>query len=185
LRSPGTSQADILQGVTALAGPGASYYAYYDPDEPETITQAVDDLAEYVQSEGPFDGVLAFSQGAALAAMVIARDIFPAPFAFAIFICGGPPYSEPAWRAEQRLRYYENGLDRAGAPVITIPTVHVVGALDKDLPTCMQLVYLCRVEVRQFYEHPAGHEIPTSSTEITRRMVEVMQKGIERAMLAQ
>lgn len=74
----------------------------------------MDDLEEYVKSEGPFDGVLAFSQGAALAAMLIARDTFPAPFAFAVFICGGPPFSEKEIKETNTLRYCENDIDKAG-----------------------------------------------------------------------
>lgn len=171
-------------GITALAGPGAGYFAYYDTDQYDTIMQAVDDLAEYVQCEGPFDGVMAFSQGAALASMLMARDMFPQPFGFGIFICGGPPFSEKTMGEKKRLRYQENGLDRGGKPVITTPTIHLVGAQDPDLSECMKLVALCRDEVREFYEHPAGHEIP-SAPEVTKMMVETIQRGIEKAMRAQ
>ncbi|KAF5526102.1 Hydrolase FUB4 [Colletotrichum aenigma] len=101
-------------GINLLAGPNAEYFAYYDTDKYDTIIQAVDDLEEYVKSEGPFDGVLAFSQGAALAAMLIARDTFPAPFAFAVFICGGPPFSEKEIKETNTLRYCENDIDKAG-----------------------------------------------------------------------
>ncbi|KAI8316688.1 D-xylose 1-dehydrogenase [Colletotrichum sp. SAR11_59] len=102
-------------GINLIAGPNAEYFAYYDTDKYASIIQAVDDLEEYVTSEGPFDGVLAFSQGAALAAMLIARDTFPSPFAFAVFICGGPPFSEKELKETNTLRYYENDLDKAVA----------------------------------------------------------------------
>ncbi|RYP91563.1 hypothetical protein DL770_002343 [Monosporascus sp. CRB-9-2] len=116
--------------------------------------------------------------------MLVARDTFPPPFAFAVFICGGPPFSEKAIRDERHLRYYENGLDRGGNPVITVPTVHLLGAQDKDLAECMKLVHLCREDARQFFEHPAGHEIPTASKDITNKMVETIQRGIEKAIRA-
>lgn len=145
----------------------------------------MDDLQEYVKSEGPFDGVLAFSQGAALAAMLIARDTFPAPFAFAVFICGGPPFSEKGIKETNTLRYCENDIDKAGKPVLGIPTVHLVGAQDKDLETCMKLVHMSREETRQFWEHPAGHEIPTAPRDVTDKMVETIERGIEKAMKAQ
>lgn len=59
---------------------------YYDPDSPETILTAIDDLTEYIQENVPFQGVIGFSQGASLAAMVLARARYanPPPFAFAI-----------------------------------------------------------------------------------------------------
>ncbi|KAI8246290.1 hypothetical protein K4K56_011153 [Colletotrichum sp. SAR 10_98] len=152
-------------GINLLAGPNAEYFAYYDTDKYDTIIQAVDDLEEYVKSEGPFDGVLAFSQGAALAAMLIARDTFPAPFAFAVFICGGPPFSEKEIKETNTLRYF--------------------GAQDKDLQTCMKLVQMSREETRQFWKHPAGHEIPTAPRDVTDKMVETIERGIEKAMKAQ
>ncbi|KAI8182806.1 hypothetical protein K4K52_006956 [Colletotrichum sp. SAR 10_76] len=152
-------------GINLLAGPNAEYFAYYDTDKYDTIIQAVDDLEEYVKSEGPFDGVLAFSQGAALAAMLIARDTFPSPFAFAVFICGGPPFSEKEIKETNTLRYF--------------------GAQDKDLETCMKLVHMSREETRQFWEHPAGHEIPTAPRDVTDKMVETIERGIEKAMKAQ
>jgi predicted esterase len=127
---------------------------------------------------------MAFSQGAALASMLMARDTFPQPFGFGIFICGGPPFSEKTIREENRLRYQENGLDRGGKPVITTPTIHLVGAQDPDLSEYIKLVALCPEEVRELYEHPAGHEIP-SAPEVTKRMVETIQRGVEKAMRPQ
>jgi hypothetical protein len=72
-------------------------YTYYNPFEPGSILQTHRDLAHILESEGPFDGVLAYSGGAALAAEMIIEaaqeDPFAmtGPFRFAIFINGASP----------------------------------------------------------------------------------------------
>ncbi|KAB5578103.1 DUF341 domain-containing protein [Coniochaeta sp. 2T2.1] len=168
-------------GITALAGPGAAFFAYYDTEQPSTILQAVDDLAEYVETEGPFDGVLAFSQGAALASMLMARDMFPPPFQFCIFICGGPPFSEKTIKEEHRLRYCDKDIDSHGKPIISVSTIHLVGEQDVDLAECLKLANICREDVREVFRHPGGHEIPSSPL-VTQKMVEIIERGIEKAL---
>lgn len=74
-------------------------YAYYNPLSPLSILQTENELEELINNEGPFDGVLGYSGGAALAAEIIIRDAvkYPfklpdeRPFRFAIFINGASP----------------------------------------------------------------------------------------------
>ena len=74
-------------------------YAYYNPLSPESIIQTEEELEQLITQHGPFDGVLAYSGGAALAAEVIIRDVLANPFTlpserlfrFAIFINGASP----------------------------------------------------------------------------------------------
>jgi predicted esterase len=178
------SLSNSTQGIASLAGPSDEYFAYYDFARPESFVQAVSDLAEYVQSEGPFDGVMAFSQGATLAAALMARDVFPPPLGFAIFICGGPPFSERTIVEEGMLRFCENETDGGGRPVISVPTVHLIGAQDDVHAEGTMLVRLCREEGREFWEHPGGHEIP-SAPAVTAKMVETICRGLEKALRAQ
>lgn len=66
---------------------------------PESIVQTETELEKLIANEGPFDGVLGYSGGAALAAEIIIRDAmkYPfklpdeRPFRFAIFINGASP----------------------------------------------------------------------------------------------
>lgn len=74
-------------------------YAYYNPLSPASILQTEEELEELIAREGPFDGVLGYSGGAALAAEIIIRDAMAHPFGlpeerpfrFAIFINGASP----------------------------------------------------------------------------------------------
>jgi hypothetical protein len=72
-------------------------YTYYNPFNPASILQTHDDLAQIIAEEGPFDGVLGYSGGAALAAEILAQAAYDDPFAmerpfqFAVFINGASP----------------------------------------------------------------------------------------------
>ena len=74
-------------------------YTYYNPLSPVSILQTEHDLMRIINTHGPFDGVLGYSGGAALAAEVIIRDAIENPFSlpcerpfrFAIFINGASP----------------------------------------------------------------------------------------------
>jgi hypothetical protein len=72
-------------------------YTYYNPFDPASILQTHDDLSQIIAEEGPFDGVLGYSGGAALAAEILAQANHDDPFAierpfrFAVFINGASP----------------------------------------------------------------------------------------------
>ncbi|KAK3303777.1 uncharacterized protein B0T15DRAFT_513912 [Chaetomium strumarium] len=157
--------------IAALAGPGAGYFAYYDTEKPDTIIMAIDDLVEYVQSEEPFDGVLAFSHSRSRSGLG--------------FSSVADRHSQKRQSKEEHLlRYCENALDCGRKPVITIPTVHLVGAQDKGLAECMKPVHLCCEDIGELFEHPGGHEIPISPV-ATEKMVATIQRGIKKALRAQ
>ncbi len=100
--------ASLIRGPPASAGNWSLYtshfsslplYAYYNPLLPTSILQTERELSELIASEGPFDGVLGYSGGAALAAQLIIRHreenpFSPSserPFRFAVFINGATP----------------------------------------------------------------------------------------------
>ena len=91
-------------GVGELCPSSEGYFGLYDPGSPISVMSALDDLDEYVAQEGSFDGVIGFSQGAALAAMLIIRP-HSSPsgesddlFRFAVFICAAVPHKKAAVR---------------------------------------------------------------------------------------
>lgn len=91
------------KGITSTF-PGA-YLCYYSIPNSGQVFAAHEMLHEFIADEGPFDGVLGFPQGAALAAAIIlyhTRDfpICPADsfFKTVIFLYGSPPidvHSQP------------------------------------------------------------------------------------------
>ncbi|OJD32105.1 ef-hand calcium-binding domain protein [Diplodia corticola] len=72
------------------------YVCYHEEPIPEDVQHAVDLVKEVIREEGPFDGVIGFSQGAALAATVIAaeaeRDPLAETFKVAIFLSATMPF---------------------------------------------------------------------------------------------
>ena len=112
-------------------------------------------LERYVERKGPFDGVLGLSQGAQMAAMLLAKH--PHLFDFAVFVAGRKP------RDAARRRLYASG------PRATLPTLHVYGAADpsKDqseaLAACFDDPEVAPIPF-------TGHKIPfyEGSTALTR-----------------
>lgn len=85
-------------GMSPLsAGPFFSYTTGYTPTE---IAQSLEDIDTFVQENGPFTGVLGFSQGASMAVAYIMdqqrrHDDRPPPFEFAI-LCSSVAVFSPA-----------------------------------------------------------------------------------------
>ncbi|KAF5020448.1 hypothetical protein F66182_7527 [Fusarium sp. NRRL 66182] len=170
-------------GIEAFIGPDESL-AYYDQHSAESVLAAVDDLSEYIAEEGPFDGVLGFSQGASLAAMIMvrARHANPPPFQFAVFFCAGLPYCEKALRAG-KLKLLK--ADETSGPVIHVPTANIFGTKDPDLSDSKALVELCQPWGRVVLDHGAGHEIPRVPVEVVDDMARAVEKVVTKASIGQ
>ncbi|XP_075296427.1 esterase OVCA2 [Opisthocomus hoazin] len=134
-----------------FSGPG-TFEAGEAAAAPAGLDESLSAVAAALEERGPFDGLLGFSQGAALAAMVCslrARGDPRFPVAFAILVAGfascapahGHFYREP----------------------IALPTLHVVGDADAVIPAP-----LSRKLARHFVEpvvlaHPGGHFVPAAA----------------------
>lgn len=72
------------------------YYCFYELPIPEQVEAAFDLLTDVIEEEGPFDGIIGFSQGAAVASSYILQDFkLPVPknpFKCAIFFCASMPF---------------------------------------------------------------------------------------------
>lgn len=99
-----------------------------------------------IASEGPFDGVLGFSQGATLAALLCLTR--PTLFSFAICVAGFVPRDAAV-----------AGAFESDAPA-AIPTFHCTGETDASVPpeVCRRLA-ACFVDPVVF-SHPGGHVVP-------------------------
>ncbi|KAJ5287096.1 Serine hydrolase FSH [Penicillium angulare] len=151
--------------------------------QPETIddfypkiNETLAYIATIMKESGPFDGVIGFSQGGALAAMVAslleenrkegfarAEDnalLYPNSFAaldhpplrFFVSIAGYAA-SNPAYRA-----FYE--------PPIQIPSLHLLGSMDTvvDETASTKLTEIC--ENSTVVWHPGGHTIPSGKRQL-------------------
>ena len=171
-----TATANTGKGIAALF-PNTSYCSFFDPTDTVSILSAIDDLESYVSSEGPFDGVMGFSQGAALAAMLLRRR--PMVFSFAIFICAAVPLCERGLKAGILLE-----LDPLADGVsIDVPSAHIIGTRDQALEASLMLTGICRV--KKVFDHGAGHEIPVNPKGVTSRMADCVEEIITKATLVQ
>ncbi len=174
-------------GIEELFPSSEGYFAFYDPESPPSVLSALDDLDAYVAKEGPFDGVMGFSQGAALAAMLMIRHYSSTmsesegPFRFAVFICAAVPHKEVALR-HGMVEFLDPAVD--GQP-IKVPTTNIVGARDPHIGNAITLGNLCQDRGRAVFDHGGGHEIPRHPKEITAEMAHAILDTIQKAFFVQ
>jgi hypothetical protein len=158
-----------------------------DPTSARASLHTVDDLESFTISEGPYDGLFCFSQGAGLAASLLIRLALTSPspplFKCAIFFSGAVPGDARA-AAEGVVRYHDPAVEGA---VIEVPTAHVWGNNDQEHPTYGPvLAKLCKEETRAVFVHEGGHEVPGARDRRgVEGAVEVIRKTMERAMSTQ
>ena len=133
-------------------GGGRNRRAWWDEENDDTDGEsaAVDFVASHVRAKGPgfYDGVLGFSQGAALAALLCAAvptDAGGSLFRFAMLYGGYPP--------------------RGLAGAMGVPSLHVWGKVDRQVDP-RRSEELARMFVKPaVHVHEGGHFIPTSPDE--------------------
>lgn len=168
------------------------YLAFY-PNKPTgtDIMDAYESVLEVIEKEGPFDGVIGFSQvnrsshtltgnltqekGAALAASMLLQHGNPnigSPWRFAIFISSSLPF-DPATDGELNIchQYGPTTHDKDG---IRIPTAHIMGRADPYYAQSKALAALCNPRSLKVFEHSEGHFIPRTAkvTKEIRRIIE-------------
>jgi predicted esterase len=135
--------------------PNREYFEWYLKDE--TAAEGKRKSLEYILSvlvkQGPFDGIIGFSQGAGMATRVVhclnsTSISLKTPLKFVILIGGVPPTE---LQAEQ-------------IPDIMLPSLHIMGTADHLLPHSKQLEQMYDVSNRQCLFHPEGHNIPSVRT---------------------
>lgn len=110
-------------------------------------------VREAVKAQGPFDGILGFSQGAAFVAMLCSlqeQKLEPEfNFRFAILVAGFCSACK-----EHEIFY--------NAP-LQIPSLHVFGLEDRVIPDNMSRELLPSFQDPQVLTHPGGHFVPAPS----------------------
>lgn len=166
---------------------------------------ALDELASVIEEDGPYDGVIGFSEGAALAASFLLWDelssrkprfklaiLFNCVIAFAPFRDSGftladlpskfqdmyldlamPRGSELS--AEEKKQALSKAFcfpppdaAKGSSTVISIPTLHIMGAKDQFLESSRTMAKLCQSDLAQTIFHEDGHILPQSSTDLDR-----------------
>lgn len=130
-----------------------TFSAQQQCDESLGLDESVAVVREAVKAQGPFDGILGFSQGAAFVAMLCSlQEQKREPdfsFRFAILVAG----FRSACKEHQT--FYD-------APV-QIPSLHVFGLEDRVIPDNMSRELLPSFQDPQVLTHPGGHFVPAAS----------------------
>ncbi|KAF2464559.1 uncharacterized protein BDR25DRAFT_242156 [Lindgomyces ingoldianus] len=148
-----------------IAGmPGVSsqqkFLSYFDLSSSRSCEGALKGIEDHVSKSGPFDALMAFSEGAAVASTFILSEGLKglSPFKMAIFFCGGVP-ADPV--ALQRGEVHLLALGENETYSIKIPTVHVYGAKDPRMDEFgIGLSSICQDNLKTEIIHGGGHEIP-------------------------
>ncbi|PQE07301.1 putative FSH2 Serine hydrolase that localizes to both the nucleus and cytoplasm protein [Rutstroemia sp. NJR-2017a WRK4] len=150
-------------------------------DVQSSIRAALKAVYEVIEEEGPFDGVIAYSEGSIVVGSLILdeavrfeREERKPQIKMAIFFGGWPPFSAETGRA---LLMDESDL------FIDIPTCHVVGSKDPFLLGSMALFNVCNGDLAEMFDHGKGHTLPRDQETIA-ELGAVIHKMIENCSLS-
>ncbi|KAI0442916.1 serine hydrolase FSH [Xylaria telfairii] len=173
----------LTQPDAGAAAISDEYFGYVG----NTITDYEDlyhDLLDIVDNQGPFDGLMGFSEGGAVAAwMLIENSRYPLTFGHlkcAIFFSAAVPFDPEVVRT---------GIVKPVDPaiegeMIKMPTAHV-WSQDKDVnvEVAQSLASLCDANLREIFVHSLGHNVPgsKSDSEALVGTLRIIERTIERA----
>ncbi|KAM9333367.1 esterase OVCA2 [Pholidichthys leucotaenia] len=130
-----------------------SFSAQQQCEESLGLDESMATVREFIKVQGPFDGVLGFSQGAAFVAMLCSlqeHNLEPDfGFRFAVLVAGF------CSMCKEHQKFYS-------AP-LQIPSLHVFGLEDKVIPDNMSRELLPVFQDPQVLIHPGGHFVPAAS----------------------
>ncbi|KAJ5758193.1 uncharacterized protein N7511_006887 [Penicillium nucicola] len=158
-------------------------FAICDPQSASSCIEAMENIERYITAEGPFDGIMGFSQGTSIAlGWLIQRrreasgkEPQPLPFKVGVFFSNPWGVYDGAALADGRLEY----LDRSAFEnLLDFPTAHIWGSADRDHEMAELVSASCVSEKRSTFVHSRGHEIPADT-----HTVIAMAKAINRAMV--
>lgn len=152
------------------------------------LSNAIKYVSEHIKENGPYDGIVGFSQGAALAAIITNKitELVPAHPEFKVSVLvSSYSFTEPDPAHEGQLRIAEKFQDDF-TPRSDSKTkmIFIYGASDQAVPA-VRAQYLANIykkaladpeQVKEF-EHPGGHMIPNKK-DIIRPVVEQINEAL-------
>lgn len=145
-----------------------AWFFHSDISKELDLSDAIAKVSDHIKEHGPYDGILGFSQGSALTAIItnqISR-LVPGhpPFKFSV-IFSGYSFTEPVNEADasQGLQITEKYRDAFTVPEnFPTKTIHVFGSSDMAVPSerSKYLFNLYPEDKRVQFEHDGGHFVP-------------------------
>lgn len=161
--APYPSEGDPDEGIQAFYNDLEYFewfYKRFDENGQKTawgLDESIQMLMDYINDNGPFDGILGFSQGCIMATKILAiyekqypNAIFKHKIKFVILIGGVPPSNE---------------IDKS-FDLIQSPSLHIMGSQDSLLHLNQELVKFYHPSSSTIYLHDEGHNIPSIRTDL-------------------
>jgi len=163
----------------AMFYPGRKYFEWFYKDvdstslnENETLRQSMQLLVNFFYENGPFDGILGFSQGAAMATR-LARSLLSSQqqqrdekiIKFLVLIGGVTPIE------------IESGVKSGEFSILEIPSLHIQGFEDPFLDHSKRLETLFADNSTTIIEHQEGHNIPSIRTNVYQKISDFLQSN--------
>ncbi|KAF7911848.1 uncharacterized protein EAE98_011791 [Botrytis deweyae] len=185
----GSVPCPIAPGLSGLVAPDTQTFQYADESSIASCTKALRDLQDYIAEFGPYDGIIAFSSGASVAATLIIhqqilrkrQDCMKFNLKCAIFFSGGIPIDPTALLEREEFVILQPDVH---GEIIDLPTAHIWGCNDQLYPTFgLVLVDLCKLNLREIFIHEGGHDIPGPENKTAvAEIVKIVKRTVERAL---
>lgn len=159
-------------------------------------------IAKILQTEGPFDGVIGFSQGGAAAGMVASllepnrraafEKLYPeGGMSYPESFCADTGYLEEVIHPTLKFAVSYSGFAASGTnlykafydPKIKTPMLHFLGSLDTivEEKRSLALAESCETSEGRIVYHPGGHFLPSSQQACVQALVGFMKQTIHAA----
>ncbi|KAJ5333682.1 uncharacterized protein N7506_007465 [Penicillium brevicompactum] len=135
-------------------------FSYFDPESVSASLQAVHDLETLIEEDGPYDAVLAFSQGMMLACtllMHLVQEKKPLPVKCAVFFS---PRMAPLNYVDLQSGAFTEIDANVVTDVIEIPTALVWGSRDPCAGKAVELKKIFQSDTLSTVVHEGSHEVP-------------------------
>ncbi|KAL1530581.1 hypothetical protein AB1Y20_001481 [Prymnesium parvum] len=156
LDAPYTARASFIQDE-ALRGAALSWWDFEKRDSRPSKSEeyvgleaALERVRLAIERDGPFDGILGFSQGATLAAMLCLLPPAPPPVKLVVLVAAFLPQG-----ADMRAHFQPRALE--------LPSLHIMGEDDQLVPMASSAAVADCFIGQQTVTHPGGHAVPASA----------------------
>ncbi|KAL6940564.1 hypothetical protein ACO0QE_004471 [Hanseniaspora vineae] len=164
---------ESLEMYNSTAGTNIYTWFHKDPvtEENKIPEETIEYLRQYVIENGPFEGIIGFSQGAAFAGYLASNfnellRLQDEPESVQCDIKWFMNYSGFRVLTEK----YQARSYRLKPNGISVPSLHVIGELDSvvEESRVMSLYEACDPEKRTLLKHPGGHFIPNNKVYVSK-----------------
>jgi hypothetical protein len=180
------NQTDTMTDLDQFVMGEEQTYAMCDPLLALSCIQAMENLERYIAAEGPYDGIMGFSQGANIALGWMIKKQREAkgskpkqlPFKFGVFFSNPWGVYDANALADGQLVYLDHGTIEG---LLDLPTAHIWGSADKGQALAQMISTACVVGKRSVFVHDRGHEIPRK-TDTVISMAKTINRVMARAL---